>query len=108
MDSKKHPVEDLIGQKLIKVQEDGSIGEVPIGTWLTENANIKYLCFYFGAHWAPPSRLFTSTLQEKFYSIVNKDEKSAEVVFVTDDREASHFERNFKKMPWYAVPYESK
>ena len=39
---------------------------------------------------------------------MNKDSKSAEVIFVTDDREAAHFERNFKKMPWYAVPFDNK
>ena len=29
-----------------------------------------------------------------------------EIIFVTDDREISHFERNFKKMPWLAVPFD--
>ena len=32
----------------------------------------------------------------------------AEVIFVTDDRAPDHFERNFLKMPWLAIPYEDE
>ena len=32
----------------------------------------------------------------------------AEVIFVTDDRAPDHFERNFKQMPWLAIPYEDE
>ena len=63
---------------------------------------------YFGAHWAPPSRLFTTTLKDKFYNKINEDQELAgkvEVIFVTDDRAPDHFDRNFKQMPWYAIPY---
>ena len=68
----------------------------------------EFICFYFGAHWAPPSRIFTTTLIEKFYNVVNSDEKKAEVIFVSDDREKSHFDRNFVKMPWYGIPFEDE
>ena len=31
-----------------------------------------------------------------------------EVIFVTDDRAPDHFERNFKLMPWYSIPYDEE
>ena len=67
----------------------------------------KFVGFYFGAHWAPPSRLFTRTL-ETFYNEVNATSKQIEIVFVTDDRELKHFENNFKKMPWLAIPFNDE
>lgn len=66
------------------------------------------MCFYFGAHWAPPSRIFTTTLIEKFYNVVNEGGKKAEIIFVSDDREKSHFDRNFLKMPWFSIPFEDE
>ena len=45
---------------------------------------------------------------EKFYGVVNGDKKLAEVIFVTDDRQKDHFERNFMKMPWYAIPFDDE
>ena len=27
---------------------------------------------------------------------------------MTDDRAPDHFERNFKQMPWYAIPYSDE
>ena len=33
-------------------------------------ANGRFVCFYFGAHWAPPSRLFTTNLA-RFYADIN-------------------------------------
>ena len=36
--------------------------------------DIKFVAIYFGAHWAPPCRLFTKTLTE-FYNETNKSQK---------------------------------
>ena len=66
----------------------------------------RFICFYFGAHWAPPSRLFTTNLATRFYNEVNANQKIVEVIFVSDDRTAPYFERNFMKMPWLAIPFE--
>ena len=66
-----------------------------------------YYGIYFGAHWAPPCRLFTTTLSE-FYKDVNKDansefEKPFEVLFVSLDGNHEAFLRNFREMPWLGV-----
>ena len=66
--------------------------------------DVKFVAIYFGAHWAPPCRLFTKTLTE-FYNETNKSHKQVEVVFVSIDGNEAAFERNFKEMPWLAVPY---
>ena len=104
-------IQEILGDKLIKV-EGGNITPVDFNTFYgTFSAKGEYLCLYFGAHWAPPSRLFTSALKEKFYEAIEKDEETkgkVEVVFVTDDRAPDHFERNFKKMPWYSIPYDEE
>ena len=100
-------MQSLIGDKLIKrTGEEGSyqIAEMNFDQF----PSCDYVCFYFGAHWAPPSRIFTTTLIEKFYNVVNEGSKRAEVIFVSDDREKSHFDRNFLKMPWWGIPFEDE
>ena len=64
----------------------------------------KFFGIYFGAHWAPPCRLFTRTLSE-FYKETNANGKHFEVIFVSLDGNLEAFERNYKEMPWLAVPY---
>jgi len=65
-----------------------------------------FVAIYFGAHWAPPCRLFTPSLSE-FYNKVNKgsDSKQIEVIFCSNDGNEAAFERNFSEMPWCAIPY---
>ena len=62
---------------------------------------------YFGAHWAPPCRLFTTNLVEA-YKEINKEAQKFEVVFVSIDGNDKAFKDNFKEMPWLAVPYEEE
>ena len=108
MDSGDNKLKEILGDKLIKCNND-VIESVDFNSFYSGfQAKGEYLCLYFGAHWAPPSRLFTTNLHEKFYNKINDDADAKgkiEVVFVTDDRAEDHFERNFKKMPWYAIPY---
>ena len=50
-------------------------------------------------------------MKEKFYAKMNEDaneQGKVEVIFVTDDRAPDHFERNFKLMPWYSIPYDEE
>jgi nucleoredoxin len=63
-----------------------------------------FIAIYFGAHWAPPCRLFTPTLAE-FYNKINSSQKRIEVIFCSIDGNEAAFERNFAEMPWTAVPY---
>ena len=96
---------ELLGNDLL-MAKDGAVSTSSFNDF-KQNFTGKFIGFYFGAHWAPPSRLFTRTL-DAFYKDVNKDSKQFEVVFVTDDRDPAHFERNFKQMPWLAIPYEDE
>lgn len=63
-----------------------------------------FITIYFGAHWAPPCRLFTPTLAE-FYHKVNEDDKKIEVIFCSIDGNENAFERSYSEMPWAAIPY---
>ena len=69
--------------------------------------DVKFVGIYFGAHWAPPCRFFTKTLEE-FYNNVNSGKKVFEVVFCSNDCNQDAFERNYAKMPWLAVPFEDE
>ena len=102
-------LQDLIGDELLE-NSNGAVKKISFTDFYSSfNTNGKFVCLYFGAHWAPPSRLFSKSLDERFYKEVNSDSnKVAEVIFVTDDRAPDHFERNFLKMPWLAIPYEDE
>jgi len=64
-----------------------------------------FVGLYFGAHWSPPSRLFTEQLKD-VYETINLDTIGEfEVIFVSDDGNEDAFERNFHKMEWLAVPF---
>lgn len=67
-----------------------------------------FVAVYFGAHWAPPCRLFTQTLTE-FSKALNQSSgiPPVNIVFCSIDGNEAAFERNFDKMPdnWFAIPY---
>lgn len=65
-----------------------------------------FVGIYFGAHWAPPCRLFTPQLKD-FYNKINGDGSAMkfEVVFCSNDGKDDAFLRNYQEMPWKAVPY---
>ena len=66
----------------------------------------KYVGIYFGAHWAPPCRLFNEKLAD-FYKRANEGGRNIEVVFVSVDGNEAAFERHYEKHgPWLAVPYK--
>ena len=96
-------LQEIIGDSVIRV-EDGAIKKQTFSEFKSGFTG-EFIAFYFGAHWAPPSRLFTNNLTD-FYHHANKESKVVEVVFVTDDRAEDHFNRNFTKMPWAAIPFD--
>lgn len=65
------------------------------------------VALYFGAHWAPPCRLFTQKLKE-FYNEVNNEYGHFSVVFISDDCSKEAFQRNYSSMTWMALPYEQQ
>ena len=93
-------MEKIVGDKLRKGAESHTTQDAL-------SANQKFVGIYFGAHWAPPCRLFTKTLTD-FYTKVNENGPQFEVVFVSVDGNNDAFERNFKDMPWFAVPYDDE
>ena len=101
-------ISELIGQKLMK--SDGS--EVDFSTWYSAfSGKAKYIGLFYGAHWAPPSRLFCKNLKEKFYDVVKGSEEHSgliEVIFVSDDRELDNFKRNIASMPWLSIPFDQE
>ena len=93
-------MEDILGTELI------TQGGAPQA--LTDAfQGTKFVGLYFGAHWAPCCRRFTTTLTEK-YNEINANNKDFEVVFVSKDGNQAHFDRNFAEMPWKAVKYDDE
>ena len=80
-------------------------GKETVGTAESLKA-AKFSGIYFGAHWAPPCRMFTKILID-FYESANKQkDKQFEVVFVSVDGNEAAFDRNYGEMPWLAVDYK--
>ena len=69
-------------------------------------SQVKFLAFYFAAHWAPPARNFLPKLISAYNSI-NSSQKVFEVVFVSFDRDEDSFEAYSEEMPWPKVPYKN-
>lgn len=62
MDGGSADLKNLIGDKVLK--HDGkNITEQTFEEWYAKfSKDGQYVCFYFGAHWAPPCRIFTKSL----------------------------------------------
>ncbi len=65
----------------------------------------EFISIYFGAHWAPPCRLFTPMLTEFYTKINGSGDKKFEVIFCSNDGNEAAFERNYAEMPWLAIPF---
>ncbi|KAJ0553287.1 putative protein-disulfide reductase [Helianthus annuus] len=68
----------------------------------------KTIGLYFGAHWCPPCRDFTSQLIEAYNDITTNKDQQFEVIFISTDRDFKEFELSISKMPWPAIPFNSK
>ena len=96
-------MEDIIGTELVV---PGG-GVAPVSQAL---AGIQFVGLYFGAHWAPCCRRFTTTLKEK-YAEINPagGPKRFEVIFVSKDGDQPAFNRNFAEMEvWTAIKYDDE
>ena len=96
-------VENVIGKTL-------RLGEETVATQdLMEKSGMpELLGIYFGAHWAPPCRLFTPALIEFYQNVNDKGKKKIEIVFCSNDGNEAHFERNFATMPFPAIPFSDE
>lgn len=68
----------------------------------------KTVGLYFGSHWCPPARIFTSQLIKTYTDLKTGQLKPFEVVFISTDRDHDEFIRSLSTMPWPAIPYEDK
>lgn len=89
-------VDIVIGKSFRRGADTISIEDIP--------KEVQLIGIYFGAHWAPPCRLFTPSLVE-FYQKVNETKKVMEIIFCSNDGNEAAFERNYETMPFLAVPY---
>ena len=105
-------IKELFGDTLMRRGADGQKEEIKFDDWYSKfQAKGKYIGLYFGAHWAPPCRLFTKNIEEKLYTPSKQNEETKdlfEVVFVTDDRDPLHYDRHILKMPWLSIPYDNE
>lgn len=65
----------------------------------------KNIILYFSAHWCPLCHAFLPKLIKAYHDIKSKDDTSFEVIFVSNDRDKSSFDKFFKSMPWLALPF---
>ncbi|WZZ24325.1 hypothetical protein YC2023_007726 [Brassica napus] len=68
----------------------------------------KTIGLYFGAHWCPPFRSFTSQLIDVYNELTTSTKGSFEVILVSTDRDSREFNINMTNMPWLAIPYEDR
>ena len=93
-------MEEIVGAELVST----GLAMQPLAE---ATAGVKFVGLYFGAHWAPCCRRFTTTLTEK-YTEINATTKEFEVIFVSKDGNQAAFDRNFSEMPWKAVKYDDE
>ncbi|KAJ6361130.1 hypothetical protein OIU78_001716 [Salix suchowensis] len=68
----------------------------------------KAIGLYFGAHWCPPSRAFTTQLIQAYNEIITANDGCFEIILVSTDRDLKEFNVNLSNMPWLAIPYEDR
>lgn len=68
----------------------------------------KTVGLYFGAHWCPPCRAFTTQLIEAYNELATSTDQCFEIVLVSTDRDHKEFDLNLSSMPWLAIPYEDR
>ena len=97
-------MQEIVGDNLRQ-----GAGTINLETFMKQGQD--FVGLYFGAHWAPPCRLFTPSLAE-FYSKINSGSelqtKKIEIVFCSLDGNEAAFERNYGEMPFCAVPYSDE
>jgi nucleoredoxin len=95
-DTKKTPMEELLGENLLtKVK----------GPKKATSAALKdkdLVLLYFSASWCPPCRQFSPILKDFYKSCAEKGK--IEIVYVSSDKNIQEFEEYFGSMPWLSLP----
>lgn len=72
-------------------------------------AGIRYVAFYYSAHWCPPCRAFTPHLVSAYKSI-KAAHPEFELIFVSSDQDEDSMKTYMREtsMPWPAVRFDQK
>ena len=102
-------LQDLIGDRFI--QKCGNSEREREETSLTETATIdkldgiKFVGLFFSADWCPPCKHMLQPLKN-FYTDVNLQERTFEIILVSSDRTQEEWKRHHATMPWMTLPFE--
>ena len=72
-------------------------------------AGIRYVAFYYSAHWCPPCRAFTPHLISA-YQTIKAAHPEFELIFVSSDQDEGSMKTYMREtsMPWPAVHFDQK
>ena len=103
-------IESIIGNQF--VQKCGQTEREKEETSLTEAASmehlagLKYVGLFFSAEWCPPCKHMLQPLKN-FYTDVNMEERTMEILLVSSDRSQQEWQRHYSTMPWMALTFDS-
>ena len=103
-------IETIIGNQF--VQKCGQTEREREETSLTEAATmenlagLKYVGLFFSAEWCPPCKHMLQPLKN-FYTDVNMEERTMEILLVSSDRSQQEWQRHYSTMPWMALTFDS-
>ena len=69
-------------------------------------AGLKYVGLFFSAEWCPPCKHMLQPLKN-FYTDVNMEERTMEIILVSSDRSQQEWQRHYSTMPWMALTFDS-
>ena len=102
-------VQDLLGNRF--VQKCGQTEREREETSLTESAtcdsfaDCQYVGLFFSADWCPPCKTMLQPLKN-FYTDVNLQTRTFEIVLVSSDRSQEEWKRHHSTMPWMSLPFD--
>ena len=102
-------LEQVIGDRF--VAKCGQTEREKEETSMTESANVeslsglKYVGLFFSADWCPPCKHMMQPLKN-FYTDVNLQERTLELIMVSSDRTQEEWKRSHSVMPWMSLPWD--
>ena len=109
VDALSQKIDSIIGERFI--QKCGSTEREREETSLTEQASVeslnglKFVGLFFSADWCPPCKHMLQPLKN-FYTDVNLEERTFEIILVSSDRTQDEWKRHHSTMPWMSLPFD--